>query len=43
MPETSAAPAGTAPANAAGLPTVTPHESGFGAEIGNIDLRCPRR
>lgn len=29
------------PANAAGLPTVTPGDNGFGAEIGNIDLRLP--
>ena len=29
------------PANAAGLPTVTPHQAGFAAEIGAIDLRQP--
>ena len=29
------------PANAAGLPTVTPDANGFGAEIGNIDLTRP--
>lgn len=29
------------PANAAGLPTITPQENGFGAEIGNIDLSQP--
>ena len=29
------------PANAAGLPTVTPDANGFGAEIGNIDLTQP--
>lgn len=40
MPELATSPA-TVPANAAGLPTITPHANGFGAEIGNLDLRQP--
>ena len=39
MPELAPEPG--VPANAAGLPTITPHEHGFGAEIGNIDLTQP--
>ncbi len=40
MPE-PASDTAAVPVSAVGLPTVEPHPNGFGAEIGNIDLRRP--